>query len=57
MSLITIGSILIGIAVVSGLVKDGEMGCGGIFLVVFLVLLLIVGLFASLLFSIGGEVL
>ena len=49
-----IGSILLGISVIAGLMKDGEMGCiGGLFIFVLVIIFIgIVGV--GLLASLGG---
>ena len=49
-----IGSILLGISVIAGLMKDGEMGCvGGLFIFV-LVVILIAILGVGFLVAVGG---
>lgn len=53
----TIGSILLGICVITGLIKSGEIGCLGYLLILVLALILLGALFVSLLMSVGGEML
>lgn len=57
MDLIALGSILIGIAVIAGLMREGEMGCLGGCLITLLVFILIISLLGAFLMSIGGDML
>lgn len=49
-----IGSILLGICVIAGLMKEGEMGCFGGLLILLLVLVLVVALGFAALIGLGG---
>jgi hypothetical protein len=56
MSFAVIGSIMLGIAVICGLMKSGEVnGCFGFFLVLLLVGILVGAGLVVLLFTVGGE--
>ena len=54
--LAVIGSILLGMVVISGLVKEGEMGCMGPFLIMVLLFVLIGVLGIGFLMALGGGV-